>query len=68
MVMVMLDLKEQLEQHITYSNTEQKDNRFYVRGGGRDGDILKEKGIRSIVRHLCRPLATSAEVGSGLGV
>ena len=46
MVMVMLDLKEQLQQYIAYSSTEQRDNRFYVQGGRRDDDTLKEKGIR----------------------
>jgi hypothetical protein len=45
MVMVMLDLKEQLRQHVAYSRTERKENRLYVQGEGRDGDILKEKGI-----------------------
>lgn len=66
MVMVMLDLKEQLQQYIAYSNTEQQDNRFYVQGGGRDWRYTQRKRNSSIFRHLRRPRATS-EVGSGFG-
>jgi hypothetical protein len=69
MVMVMLDLKEQLEQHIAYfQHGTERQQGFYVQGGRRDGDILKEKGIRAYF-DICIDIARHRrEVDSGLGV